>query len=86
MTCGTVLQRVQFRSIRTHHNLSIESNAMDESLYRYRALNGVHLPFELLEAETDKLLPRIVATGLNPQPTLIWMCQDDELISDVSYR
>ena len=82
----SVLQKVQFRSIRTHHNLSIENDAMDESLYQYRAVNGANLPFELLEAEADSLLPRIVATGLNPQPILIWLRQGNELIPDVTYR
>ena len=82
----TALQRVKFRLMQSHHGVEVTIDAMDESLYNYRNRAGALVPYQILEAEADSLLPRISAPGLNPEPTLVWFRDEDELIPDVTYR
>ncbi len=80
------LQKVKFRSIRSHHGVSIEVDAEDDSLYTYQNRSGATVPFQLLEAEANYLLPRIIAPGLKPEPMVVWQLDEDELVPDITYR
>jgi len=66
------LQTFGFRVIWMNHGVQEIIQAKDESVYRFLRHNGAHGTFKMLEAKSNHLLPRIVAAGLRPEPTLVW--------------
>lgn len=81
------LQARRFVLTRQSHGITVEMKAEDPDLYRYQRRNGSTGLFKLLEPSRDDLPPRITATGLSPEPTLIWS-RDPEgnLVQDIEYR
>jgi hypothetical protein len=65
-----------FRMTRTTHGVTVELKASDDALFQYTA-GKRELAFELLKPEKDDLPPRVAATGLSPQPTLVWYREAD---------
>jgi Protein of unknown function (DUF1570) len=81
------LQARHFVLTRKAHGITTEVTADDPDLYRYRRHNGSTGLFKLLEPARDDLPQRITATGLNPEPTLVWSRDaDGKLVQDIEYR
>ncbi len=81
------LQARRFVLTRQSHGITIEMKAQDPDLYRYQRRNGSTGLFKLLEPTRDDLPPRITATGLSPEPTLVWSRDTDgNLVQDIEYR
>ena len=60
--------------------------ANDERLYSFEKY-GYAKEFDILEPTKRNLPPRIVASGLSPEPMLVWEYNEDgELVSDITYR
>lgn len=81
------LQARRFVLTRRTHGITTEIAADDPDLYRYLRRNGTLALFKLLEPARNDLPPRITATGLHPEPTLVWS-RDNEgnLVQDIEYR
>ena len=81
------LQARRFVLTRSSHGITTETAADDPDLYRYLRRNGTMALFKLLEPARNDLPPRITATGLHPEPTLVWS-RDNEgnLVQDIEYR
>ncbi len=81
------LQARHFVLTRKSHGITVEITADDPDLYRYQRRNGSTGLFKILEPSRDDLPPRITATGLHPEPTLVWS-RDNEgaLVQDIEYR
>ena len=81
------LQARRFVLTRSSHGITTETAADDPDLYRYLRRNGTMALFKLLEPSRNDLPPRITATGLHPEPTLVWS-RDNEgnLVQDIEYR
>lgn len=81
------LQARHFVLTRQSHGVTVEMKAEDPDLYRYQRRNGSIGLFKLLEPSRADLPPRITATGLRPEPTLIWSRDTDgNLVQDIEYR
>lgn len=81
------LQARRFVLTRQSHGITVEMKAEDPDLYRYQRRNGSTGLFKLLEPSRDDLPPRITATGLRPEPTLVWSRDlNGELVQDIEYR
>ncbi len=81
------LQARHFVLTRKSHGITVEVTADDPDLYRYRRRNGSTGQFKLLEPSRDDLPPRITATGLHPEPTLVWSRDaEGNLVQDIEYR
>ncbi len=81
------LQARHFVLTRKSHGITIEMDAQDPQLYRYERNNGTNGLFRLLEPARDDLPARITATGLRPEPTLVWTRDNDgNLVQDIEYR
>lgn len=81
------LVRINFRLKGNSHGREIIMSAKDDSMYAFMRPNGTQDQFELLEPEASGLLPRIVARGLRPQPTLIWSkAKNGKLESTIKYK
>ena len=81
------LTAIGFGARRWEPGMVVEFKADEGESYEFLGTDGKVRPFQLLEAAGDRLLPRIAAPGLKPQPTLIWMLNDDgELISDIEFN
>ena len=81
------LQARHFVLTRSSHGITTETAADDPDLYRYHRRNGTMALFKLLEPARNDLPPRITASGLHPEPTLVWS-RDNEgnLVQDIEYR
>ena len=81
------LQARHFVLTRQSHGITVEMKAEDPELYRYQRRNGSTGLFKLLEPSRADLPPRITATGLRPEPTLVWSRDaDGNLVQDIEYR
>jgi len=81
------LQSRNFVLTRSTHGITTESSADDPDLYRYLRRNGTMALFKLLEPARNDLPPRITATGLHPEPTLVWSRDTNgDLVQDIEYR
>lgn len=81
-----MLQSRGFRMTRTTHGVAVELNAKEESLFEYADGNRKQI-FELLKPERNNLPPRIIASNLSPQPTLMWYRENDgSLVQSVVWR
>ncbi len=81
------LQARHFVLTRKSHGITVEINADDSELYRYKRRNGTSALFKLLEPSRNDLPPRITAAGLHPEPTLVWSRDNDsKLVQDIEYR
>lgn len=81
------LQARHFVLTRKSHGVTIEMDAKDPDLYRYRRRNGTTGLFRLLEPSRDDLPSRITAAGLRPEPTLVWSRDaNGKLVQDIEYR
>ncbi len=67
------LTALGFRASRIENGIRTEVSANDATLYMFEKDNGGHAMFELLSPQTHSQPPRVTATGLSPQPTLIWV-------------
>jgi hypothetical protein len=89
-TLGLLRESLQARNFvltRQSHGITVEMKADDPDLYRYQRRNGSTGLFKLLEPSRDDLPPRITATGLRPEPTLVWSRDPDgNLMQDIEYR
>ncbi len=82
-----LLQARQFVLTRMSHGVTVKMDAKDPSLYRYARRNGTTGLFRLLEPARDDLPARITATGLRPEPTLVWSRDNEgKLVQDIEYR
>ena len=80
------LQAASFRLIRRSHHGSHELRAQDPTLYGYE-VRGSFKPFSLLSPSAADLPPRIIAQGLDPEPTVQWeRSGEDELVQTIEYR
>lgn len=80
------LRAASFRLIRRTHEGSYVVKAEDPTLYGFE-VRGVFKPFDLLAPAADKLPPRIVAQGLDPEPLVQWeLTRDGELVHSIEYR
>ena len=77
--------RLEIKTVRNGVTTSIKSS--DESLYSFDGGKGP-IPFKLLKSDNAKVpLPRIVAPGLHPEPTLVWYVDGSgELTMDVAFK
>ncbi len=81
------LQAVRFRLWVTAAGVRAELDSMDARVYRFTRSNDNDAAFELLEPSRDDQPPRILARGLNPEPTLLWLHDpQDGLTTDVEFR
>jgi len=81
-----VLQRSSFRLIRQFHDVTHELSSSDPSLYGYEIDGEFHM-FKLLEPEKDGMPPRIWAQGLDPEPTIRWITDEDgQYVEQIDYR
>lgn len=81
------LQSRRFVLTRSSHGITTETAADDPDLYRYLRRNGTMALFKLLEPARNDLPPRITATGLHPEPTLVWSRDNEgKLVLDIEYR
>jgi hypothetical protein len=81
------LQRIGFRATRQEPGRTIQVSAKDESLYEYTLPNGKTQRFQMLDAESRDLLPRLTAPGLDPQPTLVWRRdKTGQLMSEIVFK
>ena len=82
-----LLQARRFVLTRTSHGVSIKMDAKDPSLYRFTRRNGSIGLFQILSPSRNDLPPRITATGLHPEPTLVWSRDESgQLVQDIEYR
>jgi hypothetical protein len=82
-----LLQARHFVLTRKSHGITTEIAADDPDLYRYQRRNGTTAMFKILEPSRNDLPPRITATGLRPEPTLVWSRDaDGKLVQDIEYR
>lgn len=80
------LTSMGFRAVRIEDGQRTEVHADDATLYTYQQGDSIAV-FRLSAPARTDLPPRIIATGLSPQPTLNWRKQRDGTIeSVVEYR
>ena len=66
------LRSMGFRVISMSHGFEATTVADNIANFGFRRDNGSQGWFKLLEAESNNLLPRVVAPGLRPEPMLVW--------------
>lgn len=81
------LKSLGFRVISMSHGVQTVTAADDMANFSFRRDNGSQGFFQLLEAESNHLLPRVVAPGLRPEPMLVWFRDPNgRLESQIRYR
>ncbi|MEX2212665.1 MAG: DUF1570 domain-containing protein [Phycisphaeraceae bacterium] len=81
------LAAIGFRAVRIENGVRTEVSASDASLYVFNRDNGSSATFELVKSSETGVPPGVRATGLQPQPTLIWTRDDKgELLAEVDFR
>ncbi len=76
-----------FAVTRTTHHITDTAEAADASMFTYDRPNGSAAAFQLLAASRSDLPPRVIATGLQPEPVLTWSRDaNDQLVMDIIYR
>lgn len=81
------LQRYGFKLRRREMGVTQNLSADHDELFQYASQAGDDRAFVLLKPERSGLPPRIIAPGLEPEPTLIWYRDaDGKLIQDIAYR
>lgn len=84
----TTLQRINFRAISTQHGIERQISAHDENVYRYPGPGNSARVFEMMRPDTKSgLLPELTASGLDPQPSLVWTrTSEGELVMDIRFQ
>lgn len=81
------LQKIRYRAIKVSHDITTEINSMDEAVYRYPIGGKSNRYFDVLAPTRADLPPCLAATGLNPQPMIVWSRDaEGKLIQDVVFR
>lgn len=81
------LTALGFRAARIENGVRTEVSATDASLYMFLKDNGSHGTFEVLSPQTASQPARVTASGITPQPTLIWVRDGSgELTPEVDFR
>lgn len=81
------LTALGFRASRIENGIRTEVSANDASLYMFQKDNGSHGTFEILSPQQASHPPRVTATGLSPQPVLIWTRDaSGQLMPEVSFK
>ena len=81
------LTALGFRASRIENGIRTEVTANDASLYMFQRDNGSHGTFEILSPQQASHPPRVTATGLSPQPVLVWTRDaSGQLMPEVSFK
>jgi len=81
------LQRIGFYTVRSMHGISRKIEAADDDNFRFVNRRRMRAYFQLLEPADRRTPPRILAPGLNPEPTLQWrLTPDGKLTYVFHYR
>ncbi len=81
------LTELGFRAARIENGIRTEVSATEASLYMFQKDNGSHGMFEILSPQSPSQPPRVTASGISPQPTLIWVRDSGgELMAEVDFR